>query len=261
MTSVYQEPTLVLFSIQGDSFLEKFNEGYFDRPFVKLSKFDVKETVLSNITEDKTSGIYRARREDHNEKIIATAGHSNFLLFQEGEFDHPPESPRTCDYCKKLFYGPNFGIPESNAKHRVFHDGRVHTVNVYYVSSFNCCKDHAYGTIDMYTKYWKKRDQYLPLFHQMYSLLYPGEVIRQPNDPELLLSEGGCLDQKQWDDKRYLYTKSKVVQVPIQVEYIRTKSEWILQGKPVSSEESPSTSSAESSSSSSKLSKSSRKTK
>lgn len=250
--SVYQKPTLVLFSIDGNDFLRRFKNKEFNRPFVRLSSFTKRSSVLSSTTTDKSSGVYRTRCEDKSEKIVATAGHSNFVLFQEGKFDHPPDEPRVCDYCKNVYYGPNFGIPESYEKHRVVNSDGTHSIHVFYVSSFNCSKEHAFGCIEMYTRYWRERDNYIRLFHQMYNLLYPGESLLQPNDPDLLVSRGGCLDQKQWDDKRYLFVKNKVIQVPVKVEYIRKRSRCILTASPEVSESSEDQSSISSSSGSSR---------
>ena len=249
---MYQKPTLVLFSIDGNDFLERFSNKEFNRPFVRLSSFTKRGSVLSSITVDKSTGIYRTRSDDKSEKIIATAGHSNFIIFQKGKFDYPPEEPRVCDFCKKIFHGPSYGVPESYVKHRVVNSEGTHSVHVFYVSSFNCTRDHAFKCIEMYTKYWKDRDNYIRLFHQMHNILYPGEPLLVPNDPELLTSRGGCLDEKQWADKRYLYVKNKVIEVPVQVEYIRTKNKCILTASPVASEASEEQSSTSSSSSSSR---------
>lgn len=218
MSEVHLRPSISLVSIQREEFLEKFRSGHYFTSNTPRRPITLANSVISSITSDQKKGTYRVYNAERGEKILATAGNRNYLVFEGSETNYP----RRCDYCKCDYSGENYGVARSKDRHIVMKDGTTHVVYVFHTEGNNCSEEHAFGCIDMYQKYYADRENLRKLFFEKFSLTYPGREFYRSNVPELHEREGGSLTDEQWKDKRYLYTKHSVICSPIKVEHIRT---------------------------------------
>jgi len=210
-------PSISLINIQKVSFLAKFKSRHFFTSNTPRGKITISNGIISNITSDKNAGTYRLYNTERGEKILATAGHRSYLVFDGSSSNFP----RRCDYCKCDYNGENYGVPIKKETHIVSHDGVTNPVYVFFTDGNCCCEEHAFGCIDMYQKYYANREELRKIFYEKYMLQYQGRDFLPPNPPELHEREGGSLVDEEWKNGRYIYAKHSVICIPIKTEYLR----------------------------------------
>lgn len=210
-------PSISLINVERSSFLAKFESRHFFTSNTPRGKIVLSKGIISNITADKEAGTYRLYSTEQGEKILATAGHRSYLIFDNSAANFS----RRCDYCKCDYSGENYGIPVKKETHIVSHEGVTHPVYVFFTEGNCCSEEHAFGCIDMYQKYYVNREELKRNFHEKFMLQYPRRELLPPNPPELHEREGGSLSDDEWKNGRYVYAKHRVICTPVKTEHLR----------------------------------------
>ena len=216
-------PTFVLKSIDPAEVMRKYSEGFYSRPIVQKKSIKTKGFVpilAEQISKNRDDGVYTEKFKNGASIIFVTANHKTSVLFKRTN-DFPVGG--RCDnfFCKREIPGSSMGYPVHYERRKFLEGDEYKIVHMFWVTSV-CCNFHcAYNHLVNLrgSSFWN--EDYERLIKVMYELMYPnGPVLCNINDPCILESNGGSVNQSDYD--KYVYVKTPgVVIIPVSHDYIK----------------------------------------
>lgn len=218
-----QVPTFLL---RGVSFLEvlgNYRMGKYAAYFPETNdNIDIVITPAvkietKQVSTDQTSGIYTTRNKSNGIETVATTGVEAYISYLSSDSGKPVQGGK-CMNCRRSFSHVSIGIPIS-----VDRKGKEWFVTTFGVTcSYECSLSawrKRYGTKGTRDHRYFDGEQLLKL---LYSKAYPnGGVLREADDPDLLICNGGSLDEEQYNRSLHGWMPiAGFISVPAKMQYL-----------------------------------------
>jgi hypothetical protein len=228
-------PTFLLKGIDPNEVLEKYKNGFFNRPIPKKTPIKIAQnaTILAPVYGlDNNSPVFSIKDRNNNCIIVATSNHENFDVFTKNGGSLPVGG--RCDHCKEDFNHTVIGYPVAYEEKSILeywenNTTRCRVVYVFWVEGCHCSFECALGYLRMFANRpanyrdnsMSECERYLKF---LYKLSHPtAGTLRPAQDPRILSTHNkGSLSRQAWSDNRHIYVRSdRVLMIPAKVEYVR----------------------------------------
>jgi hypothetical protein len=215
-------PTFLLRKVNPSEVIQNYNSGKYSQLVLnKTTKTEIRssQTAIGSYVAGKQDGdVYGYRNKGNNVQVIATTDCKPYVEFISNETGAPIMGGR-CKWCRREFTQQAIGVPIKSVRM----EGKI----VVYYSGVACKYGCAYSLWkQQYGMKMLRRDsQFLAgemILKYLYSLQYPGREIKEAADPELLKSNGGSLDDDEYDNSNYTYIPTNsFVWAPVKSQHLR----------------------------------------
>lgn len=170
--------------------------------------------LMSNRGKSIQDAIYTFRNRDNFIQTVVTTNAKAYMLVGT---DGCSQKGGTCFICRRTFTTGNIGIPVSA---KIVEDVVI-VYTLYSTDSFRC----SLQLIRNLTRYGRKPQlaSAEPFLKFLYSKMHPEKgPLKLPPNPLLLESNGGSLNDEEYDDPRYSYIETpNLILYPAKEQYMR----------------------------------------
>ena len=210
--------------------LRRYLSGEFKNitpPKAKITMSNAFVNLNQRIGSDQTSEIYRFNDKTNSGQLVVTTNHEQYRHNKDINDGKESKKPIPyCQWCRREIKGDPIGIPISMTVDRITNNATFDVEDTH--DTFGCALAMLKRVYSCSRSYrdplYMDAEQML---HCLYYRMYPdkkGTRIEEAEDWRLLRSNGGPLDDEEYDSKQYKYVKvPNVVTLPIKRQYIKLK--------------------------------------
>lgn len=221
-------PTFLLKGVDPVKLVSDYKSGKFSRDKQEKKQIEIMEVIspLSPVySEDRNKGMFIIKDRNNTSIVIATSNHANYVTYRKTGSTIKGQICRVCfDEVKEEAVGyPIFFYEEVYFTQDERAQIKYHFLTEGFFCSFECALRHVRRNMSLQANFrditMRDSERWL-LF--LFKLMHPDEILREAQDPDLLLPTGS-LTREEWSDKKHVYIKTdRIVITPAKVEYVRS---------------------------------------
>lgn len=227
--SVRVFPTFLLKGVDPMKIVTNYKAGLFFREKRVKEPIEIIEVIspLSpSYSDDQQERLFVIKDRNNMPTVMATSNHSNYITYRKtgSMMKNLP-----CFICFGDVKDELVGYPIFFYEKILFSSNGKATIQYHFLiegsfCSFECALRFVRKNFALQANFRDKtmrESERLMLL--LFELMYPGETLREAQDPFLLESNGGSLTREEWNDKKHVYLKTdRIVIGPAKVEYVRS---------------------------------------
>lgn len=230
-------PSFLLKGVDPIKMLKKYHDGATHHSVTKKNiKISKTSCVLSlSYEQNNSEGIFLLKDKNNTNLIIATSGHENINIYSKnGEC---PQIGGRCRACLEDFTHQSIGYPvayqettllvtipgKKKSVYRVIRTFWVEDIFCKFECGLYYIRKCLASTNTNSNYNMKDSERLLKMLHRA---MHPKAGLLRPiNDPLLLISKGGSLTDREWEDDNHYYVKTdRIFLMPAKTQYMRNNA-------------------------------------